>query len=623
MFRTAKMAKIRIIGLKSDKSAIIRFLHSEGCLDVRKPAVELADDVANPTDVALNELLLKVTAGMKKIGKPPKGSKPGHYQRAATPEALMAEVNSDRELTEVFSTEEKMAAIGEQLKALAYPEKIAEYFSGIDINFSSLQSEKLEFKAFTISTSKLVLLKKALSGFKSGYELVTKKLEAGNTLVFMAYDKRLTELEEVISRLRREEINLKVPHIAGTPAGLKHYVSGLKEDLLKKMAELKAAQAALAPSYWKLAFYRKALREELDKALIPSKFKSTENLFVVEGWVPEKKYDKLKTDFAAFTKGVSNLEKVKTSELPPSLLTRPGFLKPFDYIIEFFSIPRSDEIDPTWIYIVCAPLFYGFLVSDVGYGILSLLLATGLTKITAKDGLLYNVSRIWQLSSVSVIFFGFLANQYFGFQLNQYFTTFQGFDWIKNPFPVILVALLFGITQVCIGLIFSFVNNIHHGHKLHAISKITSILFIVFGAIAVAGAFFSAFSGTVTEISGAIAILGAVATAALSGKEALEITNLISHPLSYIRLFGFGLAGLVLAMLINMGFTPTLSHGIVVFILLLIMFIVLHFLNMILAIFEGIVQASRLNFIEFFSKFYKGGGVKFAPFGSKAEDQIK
>jgi V/A-type H+-transporting ATPase subunit I len=619
MFRTAKMAKIRIIGLKSNKSAIIKFLHSEGCLDVRKPAADLADDTANPMDTALNELLLKVSAGIKKIGKPPKGSKPGNYHKPATTEALMAAVNSDRELTEIFSTEEKIAATNEQLKALAYPEKVAQYFSGIRINFSTLQSERLEFKAFTISANKLILLRKALSGFKSGYDLITKKLDGGNTLVFMAYDKRLAELGEVVSRLRREEINLKATHVAGTPEEMKRYLSVLKEDLLKKKAALDAAHAALAPSYWKLKFYRKLLHEELAKAQIPSKFKSTENLFVAEGWVPEAKYEKLKADLATFTKGASNLERIKTDELPPSLLTRPAFLKPFDYIIEFFSVPRSDEIDPTWIYIICAPIFYGFLVSDVGYGILSLLLATWLTKITSKDGLLGNVAKIWQYSSISVVFFGFLANQYFGFQLNQYFTTFHGFDWVKDPFTVIIIAILFGIIQVSIGLFFSFVNNLNHGHKLHAISRLTSIFFLVFGAIAVAGAFFGAFSGGVTEVTGAIAILSFILTIATSGREALEITNLISHPLSYMRLFGFGLSGLILAMLINMGFTPTLSHGIVVFILLLIIFITLHFLNMILAIFEGIVQASRLNFIEFFSKFYKGGGVKFAPFGSEED----
>ncbi len=95
------------------------------------------------------------------------------------------------------------------------------------------------------------------------------------------------------------------------------------------------------------------------------------------------------------------------------------------------------------------------------------------------------------------------------------------------------------------------------------------------------------------------------------------MTSLISHPLSYARLMGFGLASVMTALLIDVVFTPSLSSGIVVFSLTLVIFILLHFMNMILGIFEGSVQAVRLNFVEFFSKFYEGGGVEFSPFGYK------
>lgn len=77
---------------------------------------------------------------------------------------------------------------------------------------------------------------------------------------------------------------------------------------------------------------------------------------------------------------------------------------------------------------------------------------------------------------------------------------------------------------------------------------------------------------------------------------------------------GFGLASVMLALLIDKTFTPSLSAGVPAFVLTSLIFIILHFVNMLLGTFEGLVQGVRLNFVEFFSKFYTGGGIKFKPF---------
>ncbi len=282
--------------------------------------------------------------------------------------------------------------------------------------------------------------------------------------------------------------------------------------------------------------------------------------------------------------------------------------------MEFFSLPRSDEIDPTWIFIFSFLIFYGLMVSDVGYGILSFILAYIITKKTNPEGLLYNVAKIWQISAISAIGFGFLSNQYFGFKFNKYLINYQAFDWIKNIPILLLITIFFGISQILIGLVFSFINNYNKKHMLLAISKITSIIAIIFGIIAIAGFLFHEFPSNVSVISAIVASISFILTFALSGIEASETINLITHPLSYARIFGFGLASIIIAMLIDQSFTPSMSHGIIVFIIFLIMFILLHFLNMIMAIFEGIIQGARLNYVEFFSKFYIGGGTKFKPF---------
>lgn len=115
-------------------------------------------------------------------------------------------------------------------------------------------------------------------------------------------------------------------------------------------------------------------------------------------------------------------------------------------------------------------------------------------------------------------------------------------------------------------------------------------------------------------------MISLLATIVLAGIEATEISNLITHSLSYSRIMGFGLGSIILASLIDQAFTPHLGPGIggvLTFLAFGAIFLILHVLNMIVSIFEGIVQGARLNFVEFFSKFYKGGGTKYRPFAYK------
>lgn len=367
--------------------------------------------------------------------------------------------------------------------------------------------------------------------------------------------------------------------------------------------------------YPELLAIKEMLNVELERARCSGIFKKTESLFVIEGWVPKKGITDLKGAIAKTTENRYHFEELDESEeLAPTLMNRPGFLKSFDYVMEFLSIPRSDEIDPTWIFILSFPIFYGLMVSDVGYGILSLLFATWIKRITNPEGLVHNTASIWQLGSLSVIFFGFLTNQYFGLQLNQYFTTFKGLDWFKNITTIMLLSIFFGMAQILIGLIISVVNNHRRRRRRLVVAKLTSILLILSGTIAISGGIFHLFGATITLASGILALLSLLITLVLSGYEAGEVPSLIAHILSYSRIMGFGMVSVYIAFIIDMALTPNLSHGVLLFMLYLVVFIILHFLNMIVSIFEGIVQSIRLNFVEFFTKFYEGGGIKYKPF---------
>lgn len=254
------------------------------------------------------------------------------------------------------------------------------------------------------------------------------------------------------------------------------------------------------------------------------------------------------------------------------------------------------------------------MVSDVGYGIASFLFATWVTKKTNPKGMTYNAARLWQIGAIPAIIFGIITNQYFGFRLDQYFLPFSGIDWMKNLPYFLIAAILLGLAEIGIGLIFGFINKYRHGEKKKAYSKLFGLFMMVFGTMYVMGAFFNMFNSFQTLAFGISAALFLFASAFLAGKEGPEVMSVITHILSYARLMGFGVTSVIIAYLIDMAFTPTLSHGILMFVLFAVIFVALHMANMIVGIFEGIVQGVRLNVVEFFSKFFIGGGIKFKPF---------
>ena len=610
MFKTEPMEKVRIIAPYSRKPSIIAFMHSHGIIDIRKSSIGLKDDYPAADDQELNELLLKVSGALKLLPKQPV-AKAKHLETRE----LIGKVSGFKEIDAIYSLNAERASLLEEDKELVAAGEVAGYFNGTGIDFSALKSDIMAFKAFLLPTAAVSQFMGALEKGNVLSDSIVRQISKDRSMLFLAYAKD-AQINEILSELHPVEIDLKSPILEGTPSAVEDHVARRRSEIGERMKGIGGELSALGSScYSPLSNYREMLEIELERSGISSKFKRTEETFIVEGWIPKAGLPAFQRALEKFTGGLSYVEILATDELPPTLVKRPAFLKPFDYLMEFFSLPRSDEIDPTWIFIVSFPIFYGFMISDVGYGLASLIFATIITRATDREGLMYNVARVWQLSSVSAIAFGFLSNEYFGFQLNQYFTTFHGLDWTGGSVnSIILLTLAFGISQVSLGLLFGFINNYRKGHAKIAVSKITSLMLVLFGAAAVAGAFFAAFPSGITEAAAALAALSAIATIALSGSEAAELTNLVTHPLSYTRILGFGFASIIISKLIDTAFTPTLSHGALDFGFLLVIFIVLHFLNMILSIFEGVVQGVRLNFIEFFSKFYTGNGTKFNPF---------
>ena len=528
------MQKVRIVSLEQDKPKVVAALHMMGALDLRKSGLELGDDrpAANSTEVS--DSLVKVDGALRMLT--PQSVKHENHLRA---ERLVAEVKRARVLGEVYDLGGEKKLLEDDQKALDYADHIAGALSDVRMDLGRTKSDYLSYRAFETDGKGGGQLGRMAGGRQGGgMELFIHKFGKDKQIAFLAYDKK-RNIDDMLKGIRLNELDLSAKYLEGSPKEVLRVTAKKRRENVARLAAISRRMAEISRvNYSHLSNLKEMLEIELERSEVSSSFKRTESTFIIEGWVQKRQAEELRQGIAGVTKGRMHFEELRSDELAPTHTRRPKFLQPFDYLVSFYSVQRSDEIDPTWIFILSFPIFYGLMVTDVGYGVASLILASLIVTKTDADGLMYNAARIWQLNSFAAMFFGILSNQWFGFQL-PYSTPFS-FDWLKNTPELIAITVLFGVVQVILGLAIGVINSNHHGHRKMAYARLASILVVFFGTLAVAGAFFGAFNATITEISGAIAVVSLLLAAALSGSEATEILNLITHPLSYARLMGFG-----------------------------------------------------------------------------------
>ncbi len=565
--------------------------------------------------------------------------------RAGTRSDLKARI--ERELPAIELEVEDLAGKRSKLEIQAkdLEQKIAELTSFADV---PVELELLRgYKGFTVFAGYVA----REVTFNVPSEVYFAKGKDRNFLIAVVPAENRSEVEKTLQEAGFQSVQIpgesgpakaKIGEYAGRIVAIAQETSAITT----KLAEVRGKHTGF------LVACEELLRAEVEQTEAPLRFATTRQTFVAEGWVPTADVDEIGADLTKVAGG-----KIFVSVLPtdfehdsiPVEYNNPDFAKPAQLLMDVYSRPKYTEVDPTLMLAIVFPLFFGLILGDVGYGLILLAMCFGLRKFLKGDEGRQFLT-VLRNASISSIVFGLLFAEFFGFELPWSPLIFSrhlniggeaGAAGAAIP-QLMVLSIWIGLLHISLGRILGMINHFrqdHGEHRMKAVMANFGWLAVMWGIVIAIWSYavmplmpdlrhLPVVGGiNIGYIIGVVLIvIGVVCIARDAILEVVELPTIISHVLSYTRLVAVGLSSVAIAMVVNfmsigMFIKPGLANlsiiGIVMVIAGIVIFLLGHALNTALGILGGGLHSIRLHYVEFFTKFYKGGGKRYNPFGMK------
>ena len=405
-------------------------------------------------------------------------------------------------------------------------------------------------------------------------------------------------------------------------------IKNREEELKKANEKLKEKVEKLLKLIPKLLIQKEYLDNALMRETVVSNFKATDTVNVIEGYIPldmEEEFKKIVNKNSNKSNYLEITEVDKDDEEVPILLKNSGITGLFASITQMYALPRYNEIDPTAILSIFYWIFFGMMVADFAYGLI-LFILSGLALMIGKfDENKRKFLKFFFALSFSTMIWGLLYGSAFGDLIK---LPTQVLDSSKDFMSIFILSIIFGAIHLVIALGIKAYILIKNGHFMDVIYDVflwyltlTSLIILL-----LAGRFgLSEFTKNIFIACAVIGMLGIVVFGARDAKTLVGriggglyslygITSYIGDFVSYLRLMALGLAGGFIASAINIIVKMLVSKGILGIILGVVVFTLGQSFNIFLSFLSSYVHTSRLTYVEFFSKFYEGGGKAFKKF---------
>ncbi|MCI8514594.1 MAG: V-type ATP synthase subunit I [Lachnospiraceae bacterium] len=624
-----KMKRLKLIALNEQRDDLLAGLLRVGCVEVTEPEGELSDPEwaalahrdsasimevksrANALSSALDALkkYAPVKSGLFELREGITEEEFFDEERLKKAEGVAEKINEEvREISQIFARENRLKGQAASLtpwKDLDWPLEqegttfVNTYFgvcpSGVD--FGKLQNDL----AAAVPEAELLLV----------HEDKEQKY-----LFLMAHK---SAAEEALEALRPNSFStVRFKDVKGTAAG---NLSALDAQL-KEMEEDRKRRADGIASYKEerqnLKICQDRMKQELSKQMARENFLTNGTVLFMEGWVAGTGVAKLEEELAKYCCAYELTDPGK-DEKPPVLLKNPAWVEPMNMVVEMYSLPAYNGVDPDpliWPFFV---FFFGLMFADVGYGLIMLIACLVIRKKYKPKKTMGYICGLGILLGISTTICGALTGGFFGDAIPVIAENFFGKEikmWslvspLENPMTILYFGIGLGIVHMFFGMCVKIYMGFRDGEAMEAILDVVP-WWLFLGGIAVFALTGSALliwigvaSLVLTQGRHKKGIIGKFFGGVLS---LYDVTSWLGDILSYSRIMALMLATTVIASVVNI--LGSLPGNIIAFVLI---FAFGHIFNLGINVIGTYVHAARLQYLEFFGKFYKDGGVPFKP----------
>ncbi|MFY9147176.1 MAG: V-type ATPase 116kDa subunit family protein [Bacillota bacterium] len=367
---------------------------------------------------------------------------------------------------------------------------------------------------------------------------------------------------------------------------------------------------------------------ERDRFLVTERLVRTKKVFALLGWSKADECNKIEKALAEIDDAlVVTIKDPAEGDDPPVVLVNNRLTRPFEVILDLYSLPKADEIDPTAAVSFFFALFFAMAAADFGYGVVLALTSYVLLRKVRMSDLGRKTFELLFISGVAAAVFGLITGGFFGASL--------GYSLIsptEDPIAFIALSLGLGIVHLYAGMIIEFYDNVRRGQVMAGLFDQGLWLLLLTSLIVLGLQSQTSINIPLGEYAGWVAAASAVGLVLTQGRHQsnlllrlgsglaslYDISGYFSDVLSYTRLLGLGMASGVIATVINLVASMFWSTPVIGPVVTIVIMVFGHVFNLFIGVIGGYVHVSRLQYIEFFGKFFEGGGRAFSPLKAKS-----
>ena len=642
------MKRLSLVALKSDQDAILHALQDAGTVEI----IKLADgdpqngeaDAINARIQRLAESISAVKPYAKKAGflSPQKREMTLTDMRTYVPKA----VETTDEIEELLHTQSRLLA--EREKA-ASTRAALEPWTAMTVPMDSVKNTQRVHYFIGLCASKDVQRVKEQEYLEA--EFLNESATVPTILASREDDARA--VQNFLKTIDWQDYVF--PKLSGTPREAIESLDRRIGEIDAQYAETQKQLEAHGETIETLQNAFDAETIDADRLSASAELSYTGHAFVLEGWVRSDEVEKTEQTIKSVTDAYSfETRDPIEGEEPPSVVKNSKFVKPFEEVQTLYSRPAYGTIDGTPYMTPFYILLFGLMLSDTGYGILLMLGSLLYIKKKKPTGMSAGISRVLFWGGLSTIIWGVLTGSFFGITrtdtsggvftiIGQFFDRIGIFPaWIdpmKNSMAMLGLCFGLGVLHIVAGYIVGAIDKFSKGDWKSAIFDQISWVLITLGLVIGFLPAITSMAGSPIELPKTVtmpaliaAAVGAAMVVLFKGREKknpfsritsglgglYDITGVLSDILSYARLFALGIAtgviGQVFNMLSNMlTGSSNIFLAILGAILCIVLVIALHTFNVAINALGAFVHCARLQYVEFYGKFYESGGKEFRP----------